>query len=148
MRRRRLTWDQFCAAVREAVESLPPQFHPYLKNVVVDVEEEAADDDLASIDSDDEPESAGGQGDANSRELLFGLFRGVPITEQGYGDHLPNRIVIFRRPHEEVSRSRGDLLRNIRATVVHELAHHFGFSEEQLEDFERSQQQYLDFEED
>ena len=115
-------------------------FHPYLENVVVDVEEEPTPEDLASvegeIDADDDEVDDGEQ-------LLFGVFRGVPITEQGYRDHFPNQIVIFRRPLEEASRSRDDLIRNIRGTVVHELAHHFGFSEDDLEEFERTQEKYL-----
>jgi predicted Zn-dependent protease with MMP-like domain len=144
MRRRRLSWDEFCDIVREAVISLPPQFQPYLQNVVVDVEEEPSDRDLATVDDDAEPSSDGGNGDHPDDHLLFGIFRGVPITKQGYGDHYPNQIVIFRRAHEAASRTRTDLLRNIRATVVHELAHHFGFSEADLESFERAQERYLD----
>lgn len=140
--RRRFSWDEFCDIVREAVESLPSQFHPYLENVVVDVEEEPTVEDLANLeDTPESPEESDEQDD-----LLFGVFRGVPITEQGYQDHYPNQIVIFRRAHEEASHSRADLIRNIRATVVHELAHHFGFSEADLEEFERAQEKYLDLE--
>jgi predicted Zn-dependent protease with MMP-like domain len=72
---------------------------------------------------------------------LLGLFIGVPVTAQSYGDRHPNVVKIFRRPMEEVSRTRGALLRNIRATVIHEFAHHFGYSEEQLEAFERAQRE-------
>lgn len=140
--KRRFSWDEFCDIVREAVESLPSQFHAYLENVVVDVEEEPTAEDFASLDDDHETRAD----DEECEDLLFGVFRGVPITEQGYQDHYPNQIVIFRRAHEEASRSRGDLIRNIRATVVHELAHHFGFSEEDLEEFERAQERYLDLE--
>jgi predicted Zn-dependent protease with MMP-like domain len=43
---------------------------------------------------------------------------------------------------EQISRTRGALMRNIRATVIHEFAHHFGFSEEQLEAFEESQRRF------
>jgi predicted Zn-dependent protease with MMP-like domain len=128
--RRRLSWKQFCDAVEEAVESLPEQFHQYLENVVVDVQEEPSDHDHAVL-RDRSGVDAGG--------LLLGLFSGVPLTSQSYGDRHPNVIKIFRRPMERVSRTRGALLRNIRATVIHEFAHHFGFSEEQLEEFEAAQ---------
>jgi predicted Zn-dependent protease with MMP-like domain len=131
--RRRLSWKQFCDTVEEAVASLPEPFHQYLENVVVDVQEEPSDHDYAAIH--DRGEGGG---------LLLGLFIGVPLTNQGYGDRHPNVVKIFRRPMEQVSRTRGALLRNIRATVIHEFAHHFGFSEEQLEDFERAQRRLED----
>ncbi len=133
--RRRLSWQQFCDAVQEAVASLPEPFHKYLENVVVDVQEEPSDRDYAALEARD-----GGQ----PAHLLLGLFIGVPLTSQGYGDRHPNVVKIFRRPMEHVSRTRGALLRNIRATVVHEFAHHFGFSEEQLEEFERAQRRLED----
>jgi predicted Zn-dependent protease with MMP-like domain len=131
--RRRLSWKQFCDTVEEAVASLPEPFHDYLENVVVDVQEEPSEHDYAALHD-------RGKGGA----LLLGLFIGVPITGQGYGDRHPNVVKIFRRPMEQISRTRGALLRNIRATVIHEFAHHFGFSEEQLEDFERAQRRLED----
>ena len=128
--RRRLSWKQFCDAVEEAVASLPEQFHGYLENVVVDVQEEPSDHDYQALRD---------RGGVDSGGLLLGLFIGVPLTSQSYGDRHPNVVKIFRRPMEQVSRTRGALLRNIRATVIHEFAHHFGFSEEQLEEFEKAQ---------
>lgn len=130
MTRRRLSWHEFCDAVREAVESLPEPFAKYLENVAVDVEEEPSARHYAALTE---------RGAADEPGLLLGLFHGVPLTQQGFGRHFPNVITIFRRPMEQVSRSRGALLRHIRATVVHEFAHHFGFSEAELEDFERAQ---------
>ena len=124
-----MSWHAFCEAVEEAVASLPEPFHRYLENVAVDVQEEPDDHDYAAL------EDRGGAAEG----LLLGLFIGVPLTKQSYGDHLPNVVKIFRRPMEQVSRTRGALLRNIRATVIHEFAHHFGFSEEELESFEASQ---------
>ncbi len=133
--RRRISWKQFCDAVEEAVASLPDQFHKYLENVVVDVQEEPSDHDYAVLEE---------RGAIAREGLLLGLFSGVPLTQQGYGDHHPNVVKIFRRPMEQVSRTRGALLRNIRATVIHEFAHHFGFSEEELEAFERAQRRLED----
>ncbi|HEY3964383.1 MAG TPA: metallopeptidase family protein [Planctomycetaceae bacterium] len=126
-----MTWHAFCEAVEEAVASLPEPFHRYLENVAVDVQEEPSEHDYAALE--DRGVAANG--------LLLGLFIGVPLTKQTYGEPLPNVIKIFRRPMEQVSRTRGSLLRNIRATVIHEFAHHFGFSEEELEAFEASQRE-------
>ena len=136
MVKRRISFRDFCDAVREAVESLPAQFQPFLENVVVDVEEEPSDEDIARLED---------RADLDQDESqLLGLFSGVPLTQQGYGEHYPNVVRIFRRPMERVCRTRRSLIRNIRATVIHEFAHHFGFSEEDLEEFERSQAEYDD----
>lgn len=133
--KRRLSWKQFCDAVEDAVASLPEPFHQYLENVVVDVQEEPSEHDYATLRERSGIDAGG---------LLLGLFIGVPLTSQSYGDRHPNVVKIFRRPMEQVSCTRGALLRNIRATVIHEFAHHFGFSEEQLEDFERNQRRLED----
>src|SRR5438477_298120 len=133
--RRQMSFRQFCDAVEEAVASLPEPFHQYLENVAVDVQEEPTDHDYAALN--DRGGKAGGG-------LLLGLFIGVPLTKQSYGDRAPNVVKIFRRPMEQVSRTRGALLRNIRATVIHEFAHHFGFSEEDLEAFEQAQRKLED----
>lgn len=126
-----MTWSAFCAAVEEAVASLPASFQQYLENVVVDVQEEPTEDDCRALaDRDD-----------GNRALLLGLFVGVPLTKQSYGERPANVVKIFRRPMEQASPTRGALLRNIRATVIHEFAHHFGFSEEDLAAFEEKQRQ-------
>lgn len=127
--RRRMSWHAFCEAVEEAVASLPAPFQRYLENVAVDVQEEPGEQDYAAL------EDRG----TETNGLLLGLFIGVPLTKQSYDDRAPNVVKIFRRPMEQVSRTRGALLRNIRATVIHEFAHHFGFSEEELEGFEAAQ---------
>jgi len=136
MVKRRMSFRDFCDAVREAVDSLPAQFRPYLENVVVDVDEEPSADDIARLEDREDLDQDESQ--------LLGLFSGVPLTAQEYGEHHPNVVKIFRRPMERVCRTRRSLIRNIRATVIHEFAHHFGFSEADLEDFERSQAEYDD----
>lgn len=138
MIRKRMSWHDFCDAVREAVASLPDPFPEYLENVAVDVEEEPSESDYAVLED---------RGEGRAQGLLLGLFVGVPLTEQGYGSHHPNVIRIFRRPLEQVSRTRRALLRNIRSTVVHEIAHHFGFTDEQLEAFDRAQEKLADADE-
>ena len=130
--RRRMAWRQFCEAVEEAVDSLPEPFHHYLENVVVDVQEEPSEHDYAALSARGEGAGAG---------LLLGLFVGVPLTEQPYGLRHPNVVKIFRRPMEQASHTRGALLLNIRVTVIHEFAHHFRFSEQELESFERFQRE-------
>lgn len=134
MAKRRMLFREFCDVVREAIESLPEPLQTYLENVAVDVEDEPGPEHFAELH--DRGEDDGGE--------LLGLFIGRSLTDQGYREFHPNVIKIFRRPLERVSRTRNALIRNIRATVVHEFAHHFGFSEEDLEEFERGQSEWLD----
>ena len=128
MWRPRLSLQEFIEATREAVESLPPPFQQWLENVAVDVEDEPSEHDLSSIDGEEEFDP--------DEEELFGLFIGTPITEQHFNEHTWNRIKIFRLPIERSCDSREEIVKQIRDTVLHELAHHFGYSEEDLDEFE------------
>ena len=67
---------------------------------------------------------------------LMGLFEGVPVTEQEADREFPNRVWLFKNSIESVSRSVDEAAYEIRRTIIHELAHHFGWSEEDLEAFE------------
>ncbi len=129
----RISWAEFCRVVRQTVAALPQQFQERLTNVVVEAVEAPTAKDLAHA-------VPGKSADS----LLLGLFVGVPLTEQHYNDPQQNTIRIFRRPLQQISRNRRALIENIRATVIHELAHHFGFSEDDLAAFEAAQEKWLD----
>ena len=68
-------------------------------------------------------------------ETLFGLYEGVPLTSRGgdYGMVLPDKISIFQEPLEQECDDEAELIEEVRRTVLHELAHHFGTSDEELE---------------
>lgn len=113
---------RFRELVGEALDGLPEEWARRLDNVAVVVEEEASDADLAAVGID--PETGG--------ELL-GLYQGVPLDERSvFYSALPDRIVIYRGPILRVARTRQDVLRMVRETVLHELGHHFGLKEEDL----------------
>jgi predicted Zn-dependent protease with MMP-like domain len=119
----RLSLEEFCAVVEQVLAQLPEPFHAWLANVTVDVEPDPWPVLYEELEIDlDEP--------------LLGVFEGDAITEQEYGEHHPNRIVLFQNPIEEISRSEEEVRYEIRRTVLHELAHHFGYSEEDLDEFE------------
>ena len=67
-------------------------------------------------------------------DLLLGLYEGIPETEwgKGFGNLLPDKITIFQRNIERVARTQKEIAREVRRTVRHEIAHHFGFAEEEL----------------
>ncbi len=71
-----------------------------------------------------------------AEDTLLGLFTGRAVTEQEYGEHAANQILLFKRPIEEACRNRAEVAYEIRRTLIHELAHHFGYSEEDLEEYE------------
>ena len=108
--------DRFRRLVLRAVHSLPPELAAHLNNVDIVIEREP---------------SAADREDGESE--LFGLYVGTPLTErEQYGMTLPDRIVIYQAPLERHFHPR-DMPREIRTTVIHELAHHFGIDDERLE---------------
>jgi predicted Zn-dependent protease with MMP-like domain len=105
--------EEFEGAVADALDSVPAEFTRQMRNVVVLVEDEA-------------PEGAD----------LLGLYEGVPLTERGdaWAWTLPDRITIFRRPILAACSSRQQVIDEVRVTVIHEIAHHFGIDEARLHD--------------
>jgi predicted Zn-dependent protease with MMP-like domain len=112
--------DRFRRLVQQALAALPEEFRDRLANVAVVVRREptAADRREAGI--------ARG-------EDLFGLYVGTPLTERAeYHLVLPDRILVFQGPHERAFPPAA-LTREIRRTVAHEVAHHFGIDDDRLE---------------
>ena len=98
--------------VERAVDSLPPELRKAMSNVEIVVEEENAED----------PD-------------LYGLYLGIPLTERdtGYTGVLPDKIAIYRLPLVEEFGDDPEVLEDeIRITVLHEIAHHFGIDEDRL----------------
>ncbi len=118
----------FEGLVAEAVESLPEDLKNRLENVAILVEEEPPPLEDGPEEGDDE---------------LLGLYHGISQKERGfwYGNTLPDRIVIYRRPLERISRNPEDLRKNVRETVVHEVGHYFGFNEDELQALEAGDQE-------
>jgi predicted Zn-dependent protease with MMP-like domain len=118
-----LTQDEFERVVGEALDSLPKRFADLVNNVVIAVEDEPTDEDLACI-----------AGDAGDKSELLGIYRGVALTERTLGDGplLPDEIAVFRGPINRVSRSRQEALREVRETVMHELGHYFGLDDDEM----------------
>jgi predicted Zn-dependent protease with MMP-like domain len=111
----------FYGLVERALEGLPPELSRLLDNVAIVV--------------DDWPDYSTQLVSGVPEEALYGLYEGVPLTERGSGyyGYLPDRITIFRGPLERDFAPQ-DLEEQVRITVVHEIAHYFGFDEERLEE--------------
>ena len=106
-----LSEEEFDDLVGEALDTLPPELARLMDNVAVFVENMKP-----------------------GRPRLLGLYEGVPLTRRGhyYSGHLPDRITIFRTPIKRRCTSREQVVEQVRITVVHEVAHHFGISESRL----------------
>jgi predicted Zn-dependent protease with MMP-like domain len=112
--------QEFDALVEQALSGVPEQFRRYLDNVVVVVEEEPTDEDYDETDTPDEDE-------------LFGIFRGAPYFERDRSvSELPAQIALFRGPILRSCTTRGEAVREIRDTVVHELGHLLGLDDEEM----------------
>ena len=102
---------RFEAMVGEALDGLPPALGKLMRNVAVVVDD-------------------GGDG------TLLGLYQGVPLTERDseYSMVLPDRITIFRRTILAICDTEQDVVDEVRATVIHEVGHHFGITDDRLHD--------------
>ena len=111
---------EFEKYVDEAIGGLPAQFRKYLENIVIAVEEEPQEEDYEEVGVPDDEE-------------LFGIFRGVPYFERSATvSHLPAQIAIFRGPILRCCGTRGEAVREIRETVVHEIGHMLGLGDEEM----------------
>ncbi len=124
MARPHLSLAAFCNLVTAVLEALPDEFRRHLENVPVDVEDRPSPQLLAGL------QHAGAPTD------LLGIFLGQALPDQEFGVRYPNRIVLFQRSIERICRSEAEIAYEVRRTLLHELAHHFGYSEEDLDEFE------------
>jgi predicted Zn-dependent protease with MMP-like domain len=109
--------DTFDELVQAAVEGLPPDLRAAMSNVAVVVEDEPPDG-----------------------EPLLGLYQGVPLTRRSsaYAGATPDKISIYRGPLERLYGHDAALLQErVRHVVIHEIAHHFGISDERLRELGR-----------
>ena len=119
----RVSKQAFGDLVERALFGLPEQFARFLDEVPVEVRDRPMPAQLKKLGM--------RQGD-----LLLGLYHGRPRTERSVEDHgrLPDVIYIFQDPIEQVSAGEEDLIEQVRKTVLHEIGHHFGLSEQDLAD--------------
>jgi predicted Zn-dependent protease with MMP-like domain len=103
--------EEFEGHVRAALDSLPDDIASMLENVAVVVEEESPDD-----------------------PHILGSFSGYPASSQTPSGALPGKVVIYRRPLTDAFPEPDELQRQIRITVLHELAHYFGIDEARIDE--------------
>lgn len=105
--------EHFERLVADALDSLPPDLGEEMENVVVLVEDRARG------------------------RPLFGLYEGVPLTKRGpmsYGGTMPDRITLYQDAICSVCSNESEVIAQVRRTVIHEIAHHFGISDPRLKE--------------
>ena len=116
---------EFERLVAEAVTLIPKRFRREMQNLALVVEDEPSPELLDEMEI-DPPDS------------LYGLYQGTPLPERAwaYGNALPDRITIFQKPIEEDCDDDDEIRAVIGETLIHEVGHYFGMSEEEIEEIE------------
>ena len=119
-RSEKLTQKQFEDLVSEALDSLPPDIAAPMENIEVVVEDDPPPEALAGLPP---------------GETLLGLYHGIPLTARGpetYHGVLPDKVSIYRRPIMRLFGTPEAIKEQVRKTVMHEIAHHFGIDDPHL----------------
>jgi predicted Zn-dependent protease with MMP-like domain len=117
--------EEFERLVVEAVTLIPKRFRREMKNLALVVEDEPTPELLEEME-------------IVPPDSLYGLYQGTPLPERtwGFGNSLPDRITLFQRPIEEDCEDEDDVRAVIGETLIHEVGHYFGLSEEEIEEIE------------
>ena len=117
--------EQFQQLVSEAIDSLPRRFRDAMVNMAIVVEDEPTPDQLRQVE-------------VEPPDTIYGLYEGIPLPERqwAHGNVLPDKISIFRVPILEGSVDEDDIVVGIGETLIHEVGHYFGLSEDEIMDIE------------
>ena len=117
--------EEFAKLVGQGVDGLPEEFSARLENVDIVVADKPTRNQLRKAK-------------VSPGYIIFGLYEGVPLTKRGihYGLVPPDKITIFQKSFEEYFSDKAEIVREIEKVVRHEIAHHFGISDERLREIE------------
>lgn len=117
--------QDFARIAGEALDSLPEKFTKYLQNVAI-------------VYADDPTPQQRARQNLQPNQTLLGLYEGIPQIRRdaGYNLVLPDKITIFKRPLLSISHDQDSLRQNIRHTLWHEIAHHFGLDHDKINELE------------
>lgn len=118
----RISQEAFAILVEEALAEIPDALWESIDNLAIVIDEWPTAAQKASVG-------------IGADSLLLGLYEGIPLTvrSHSYGMVAPDKITIFRGPILRVCPPRAEAIRSqVRRTVLHEIAHHFGISDERL----------------
>jgi len=115
----------FAELVADALDSLPDEFLARMENVQVTIEDWPSREDLEEVGL-----------SLRDKSSLLGLYHGVPLTRRDtFYSALPDRITIYQKPIERLAgNDEDDIREQVRHTVIHEIAHYYGISDERLDE--------------
>jgi predicted Zn-dependent protease with MMP-like domain len=120
-----MTRGRFQELVEAALETIPATFRDAIENVAIVVEDEPSRRQLDEVG-------------LSPPHTLLGLYEGIPLTERGWahGNVLPDKITLFQGPIERSSHTAADVVVAVGETLIHELGHYFGLSEDEIQRIE------------
>jgi predicted Zn-dependent protease with MMP-like domain len=120
-----MTRSEFRALVDEALRTIPQDFRDALQNLAIVIEDVPSPAQLEDVG-------------LAAPDTLLGLYEGIPLTERqwAHGNVLPDKITLFQQPIEDASEDEDDLVIAVGETLIHEIGHYFGLSEEEIEEIE------------
>lgn len=120
-----MTRERFEQLVTEAIAIIPRRFRREMRNIAIVVEDEPSPSLLAELD-------------ITPPDSLFGLYQGVPLPQRSwdFGNVLPDRITLYQRTIEHEAEDEDDVRAVIGETLIHEVGHYFGLSEDEIQDIE------------
>jgi predicted Zn-dependent protease with MMP-like domain len=120
-----MTRERFRKLVDEALETIPDDFREAMHNIAIVIEDEPTLEQLDEVG-------------LQPPDSLLGLYQGIPLTERqwAHGNALPDKITLFQGPIEDESEDEDDVVVAIGETLIHEIGHYFGLSEEEIEAIE------------
>ena len=121
-----MTRDRFKELVEEAIDSIPRRFSNEMKNVAIVIEDYPSADVLAELDM-------------GPDDVLLGLYQGIPLPERqwAHGNTLPDHITLYQKSiEEECEGDDEEIVAEIGETLIHELGHYFGLSEDEIMEIE------------
>ena len=112
--------EDFAKLVHQALQDVPSDIQSNLANVDILIDDWPSKEQLFGSIIDDD-------------QYLLGLYEGIPQTERfGYDMVLPDKITLFQKSIEAISTNESDIIENVKTTIFHELAHHFGIDDSAL----------------
>jgi len=118
--------EDFEKLVAQALDELPDEFQKRLENIDVVIEDYPTSHQLSQVG-------------LKGQYSLLGLYEGIPLTQRGnnYFGVLPDKITLFQKPIESICPNEAAIREQVQKTVIHEIAHYFGLSDERLREIER-----------
>lgn len=117
--------ELFDESITEVMKQLPQEYISNMKNVAIVMQDEPSVEQKVKLK-------------LRCNEILFGLYEGIPLTQRGanYQMVLPDKITLFKLPLLQVSSDLNDFKKNLKRTLWHEIAHHYGLNHERIHKLE------------